>query len=92
VRLHPYPDQLIIITKMGAMRGADASWNPAQSPAELTSAMHGHLRNLGVDVLDVVNHAHHGRRACAERRLDRGAVRRAGGTAAARPDPAPGLE
>ena len=53
--LHPYPDGLTIVTKVGAVRGADASWNPAQSPAELTSAVHDNLRNLGVDVLDVVN-------------------------------------
>ncbi|MGC1411949.1 MAG: oxidoreductase, partial [Acetobacteraceae bacterium] len=39
----------------GAVRGADASWNPAQSPAELTDAVHDNLRNLGVDLLDVVN-------------------------------------
>jgi len=53
--LHPYPANLTIVTKVGAVRGADASWNPAQSPAELTSAVHDNLRNLGVDVLDVVN-------------------------------------
>jgi aryl-alcohol dehydrogenase-like predicted oxidoreductase len=53
--LHPYPDGLMIVTKVGAVRGADASWNPAQSPAELTKAVHDNLRNLGVDVLDVVN-------------------------------------
>ncbi len=53
--LHPYPDDLVIVTKVGALRGADASWNPAQSPAELTSAVHDNLRNLGVDALDVVN-------------------------------------
>ena len=53
--LHPYPDGLVIVTKVGAMRGADASWNPAQKPAELTSAVHDNLRNLGVDALDVVN-------------------------------------
>jgi aryl-alcohol dehydrogenase-like predicted oxidoreductase len=53
--LHPYPRQLTIVTKVGAVRGADASWNPAQSPAELTRAVHDNLRNLGVDVLDVVN-------------------------------------
>jgi pyridoxine 4-dehydrogenase len=53
--LHPYPDGLTIVTKVGAVRGADASWNPAQSPVELTSAVHDNLRNLGVDVLDVVN-------------------------------------
>lgn len=53
--LHPYPDDLVIVTKVGAVRGADASWNPAQSPAELTAAVHDNLRNLGVDALDVVN-------------------------------------
>ena len=53
--LHPYPDDLVIVTKVGAVRGADASWNPAQSPAELTRAVHDNLRNLGVDVLDAVN-------------------------------------
>jgi pyridoxine 4-dehydrogenase len=53
--LHPYPDDLTIVTKVGAVRGADASWNAAQSPAELTQAVRDNLRNLGVDVLDVVN-------------------------------------
>jgi len=53
--LHPYPVGLTIVTKVGAVRGADASWNPAQSPAELTQAVHDNLRNLRVDVLDVVN-------------------------------------
>ncbi|EIL89926.1 aldo/keto reductase family oxidoreductase [Rhodanobacter sp. 115] len=53
--LHPYADELVIVTKVGATRGADASWNAAQSPAELTKAVHDNLRNLGVDVLDVVN-------------------------------------
>jgi len=53
--LHPYPDDLVIVTKIGARRGADASWNPAMSRAELTAAVHDNLRNLRVDVLDVVN-------------------------------------
>src|ERR1700728_4844204 len=53
--LHPYPDDLVIVTKVGAVRGADASWNPAVSPADLTSAVHDNLRNLGVEALDVVN-------------------------------------
>jgi aryl-alcohol dehydrogenase-like predicted oxidoreductase len=53
--LHPYPDDLTIVTKMGAVRGADASWNPAQSPADLRQAVLDNLRNLGVDVLDAVN-------------------------------------
>ena len=53
--LHPYPDGLVIVTKVGAVRGADASWNPAQTPAELDRAVHDNLRNLGVEALDVVN-------------------------------------
>ncbi|MBD8881242.1 aldo/keto reductase family oxidoreductase [Rhodanobacter sp. 7MK24] len=53
--LSPYPDKLTIVTKVGAVRGADASWNPAQSPAELTRAVHDNLRNLGLDAIDVVN-------------------------------------
>ena len=53
--LHPYPDDLVIVTKIGARRGDDASWIPALSPAELSRAVHDNLRNLGVDALDVVN-------------------------------------
>jgi pyridoxine 4-dehydrogenase len=53
--LHPYPDDLTIVTKVGARRGADGSWIPALSPDELTQAVHDNLRNLGVDLLDVVN-------------------------------------
>ena len=53
--LHPYPDELVIVTKLGARRGTDASWNPAMSPAELTAAVHDNLRNLGLDVLEVAN-------------------------------------
>ena len=53
--LHPYPDDLVIVTKIGARRGADGSWIPALSPEELTEAVHDNLRNLGLDVLDVVN-------------------------------------
>jgi len=53
--LHPYPDDLVIVTKVGAIRGADASWNPAQSPEELIRAVHDNLRNLGVEAIDVVN-------------------------------------
>jgi len=53
--LHPYPDDLVIVTKVGAVRGADASWNPALTPAELTSAVHDNLRNLGLERLHVVN-------------------------------------
>ena len=53
--LHPYPDDLVIVTKIGARRGADASWNPAFSAGDLTGAVHDNLRNLGVEALDVVN-------------------------------------
>src|SRR6202012_5775355 len=53
--LHPYPDDLVIVTKISSRRGADGSWIPALSPQELTQAVHDNLRNLGLDVLDVVN-------------------------------------
>ena len=53
--LHPYPKDLVIVTKVGARRGADASWLPALSPEELTSAVHDNLRNLKLDALEVVN-------------------------------------
>jgi pyridoxine 4-dehydrogenase len=53
--LAPYPDELVIVTKLGATRGEDASWNPAQSPEALTQGVHDNLRNLGVERLDVVN-------------------------------------
>jgi pyridoxine 4-dehydrogenase len=53
--LHPYADDLTIVTKISARRGADGSWIPAMSPDELTQAVHDNLRNLGLDVLDVVN-------------------------------------
>lgn len=53
--LHPYRDDLLIVTKIGARRGNDASWLPAFSKAELEQAVHDNLRNLGLDVLDVVN-------------------------------------
>ena len=53
--LHPYPEDLVIVTKFGAVRGANASWNPAISPEDLTRAVHDNLRNLGLETLDVVN-------------------------------------
>ncbi len=53
--LHPYPDDLVIVTKVGAVRGEDASWIPALSPAEITRAVHDNLRNLKADLLEVVN-------------------------------------
>src|SRR5579871_4054536 len=49
--LHPYPDDLVIVTKIGARRGSDGSWIPALSREELTQAVHDNLRNLGRDVL-----------------------------------------
>jgi aryl-alcohol dehydrogenase-like predicted oxidoreductase len=64
--LHPYPASLTIVTKVGAVRGDDSSWNPAQSPAELTQAVHDNLRNLDVDALDVVNLRVWGRTGPAE--------------------------
>src|SRR5258708_5056338 len=53
--LHPYPDDLVIVTKVGAIRGDDASWIPALTPADLTRAVHDNLRNLRLDALEVVN-------------------------------------
>jgi pyridoxine 4-dehydrogenase len=53
--LHPYPEDLHIVTKVGAVRDADGGWPHARSPRELREQVHGNLRNLGVDVLDVVN-------------------------------------
>jgi pyridoxine 4-dehydrogenase len=53
--LHPYPAGLVIVTKLGARRGADKSWIPALTGKELTEGVHDNLRNLGVDQLDVVN-------------------------------------
>ena len=53
--LHPYPADLVIVTKIGARRGPDGSVHPAMSRAEITVAVHDNLRNLGLDVLEVVN-------------------------------------
>jgi aryl-alcohol dehydrogenase-like predicted oxidoreductase len=53
--LSPYPDDLVIVTKVSARRGEDGSWIPALSREDLTTAVHDNLRNLGRDVLDVVN-------------------------------------
>jgi pyridoxine 4-dehydrogenase len=54
--LHPYPKGLVIVTKLGARRPADQSWLPAISPQELTAGVHDNLRNVGLDVLDIVNY------------------------------------
>jgi pyridoxine 4-dehydrogenase len=53
--LSPYPDDLVIVTKLGSRRGEDGSWIPAFSREELTAGVHDNLRNLGLGVLDVVN-------------------------------------
>ena len=53
--LHPYPGDLVIVTKLGARRGPDASWNPAQSPADLAQGVQENLENLGLETLEVVN-------------------------------------
>jgi pyridoxine 4-dehydrogenase len=53
--LHPYPDGLCIVTKVGAMRDAEGGWPHARSPEQLRQAVHDNLKNLGVEALDVVN-------------------------------------
>jgi aryl-alcohol dehydrogenase-like predicted oxidoreductase len=53
--LHPYPDDLVIVTKLGAKRGADASWQPWTQPADLIQGVHDNLRNLKLEALDLVN-------------------------------------
>ena len=53
--LHPYPENLTIVSKLGARRGSDGSWLPALSRQELTDGLHDNLRNLGLDAMDVVN-------------------------------------
>jgi aryl-alcohol dehydrogenase-like predicted oxidoreductase len=54
--LHPYPKDLVIVTKLGARRPADGSWQPAISPQELIDGVHDNLRNLGLEALDIVNY------------------------------------
>jgi pyridoxine 4-dehydrogenase len=69
--LHPYPADLLIVTKVGAKRGGDASWNRADTPEELTQAVHDNLKNLGLDVLEVVNvRSMHSARGLAEGTLE----------------------
>lgn len=53
--LHPYPESLVIVSKVGGRRGADKSWLPAQSPAEIRAAIHDNLRHLGLESIDIVN-------------------------------------
>jgi aryl-alcohol dehydrogenase-like predicted oxidoreductase len=54
--LHPYPKDLVIVTKLGGKRPPDGSWQPAITPLELTSGVHDNLRNLGLEALDIVNY------------------------------------
>ncbi len=54
--LHPYPTGVVIVTKLGARRPPDKSWQPAISPQDLTAGVHDNLRNLGLDALDIVNY------------------------------------
>jgi aryl-alcohol dehydrogenase-like predicted oxidoreductase len=54
--LHPYPEGLVIVTKLGARRPPDQSWQTAISPKDLTAGVHDNLRNLGLDALDIVNY------------------------------------
>jgi pyridoxine 4-dehydrogenase len=54
--LHPYPSELVIVTKLGGRRPADGSWQSAISPQELTDGVHDNLRNLGLDAIDIVNY------------------------------------
>jgi pyridoxine 4-dehydrogenase len=54
--LHPYPSELVIVTKLGAARPADKSWQPAIAPKDLIAGVHDNLRNLGLDCLDIVNY------------------------------------
>jgi pyridoxine 4-dehydrogenase len=53
--LHPYPDDLVIVTKVGAVRGKEGSWLPALEPQDIQRGVHDNLRNLGMDALEVVN-------------------------------------
>ena len=53
--LAPYPDDLVIVTKVGFVRGGDGSWRPDHTPEGLTRAVHDNLATLGLDVLDIVN-------------------------------------
>jgi aryl-alcohol dehydrogenase-like predicted oxidoreductase len=53
--LHPYPGDLVIVTKVGAVRGSDGAWLPACEPDDIERGVHDNLRNLGLDVLEVVN-------------------------------------
>ncbi|MDE3201005.1 MAG: aldo/keto reductase family oxidoreductase [Acidobacteriota bacterium] len=53
--LHPYPDKLVIVSKVGARRGADGSWIPARTPKDIVTGVEDNLRNLGLEAIDIVN-------------------------------------
>ncbi|HWF00665.1 MAG TPA: aldo/keto reductase family oxidoreductase [Caulobacteraceae bacterium] len=69
--LHPYPDDLVIVTKVGARRGEGGAWLPAFTGPEVTAAVHDNLRRLGLDAMEVVNlRSMHGQMAPGEGSLD----------------------
>ena len=86
--LHPYPEQLRIVTKVGARRDEKGNWPRALAPEELRQAVHDNLTNLDLDKLDVVN-LRVGGSGCTGARFDRGAVQRARRNAARRSYKAP---
>ena len=89
--LHPYPDGLHIVTKVGALRDAQGGWPAARAPHQLRQAVHENLDHLGLDALDVVNLRLGGLRRPGTG-LGRRAVRHAGGTPEGGADQAPGCE
>ena len=90
--LHPYPAGLTIVTKVGAIRGADASWLPAFAPDDLVRAVHDNLRNLRVEAIDVVNLRIMGKVHEPSGRFDRAAIRRLGQTSGAGARPPSGIQ
>src|SRR5262249_51377323 len=76
--LHPYPADLRIVTKVGALRDDRGAWLPAYSQVELVTAVHSNLKNLGLDALDVVNLRIHGHDAADQRNDDSVAERFSG--------------
>ena len=85
--LHPYPDDLCIVTKVSARRDEKGNWLPAMSPAELTQAVEDNLRHLGLDVLEVVNLRSMLSPPRPGRRVAGGAARHPAGAEGARIDP-----
>ena len=87
--LHPYPPDLVIVTKLGAMRGEDKSWKPALKREDLIRGVEDNLRNLGLEALEIVNLRVGGIHG-PSRGINRGAAARVGGIAGAGVDPASG--